>query len=159
MFLLKCSPLFLVVPNIGNCAFSEKKDRVNKQVAVVNIKSIRKKEQAIANLLQMPTIAEAAEATGIAEITMRRWLRDTDFTVSYRQARRQVVDSAIGCLQQAVADAVNVLVSIMNDKASPAGSRVTAARVVIDMGLKAVELQDLEERIYALEEQAEYEGI
>lgn len=115
-------------------------------------KFTRKKEQAIANLLQMPTIAEAAKATGIAEVTLFRWLQDHEFATAYRQARRQVVDSAIGYLQQAASSAVGVLVSVMNDTDSPASCKVTAAKAVLDMALKAVELQDLEERISALEE-------
>lgn len=121
-------------------------------MTVESAKFTRKKEQAIANLLQKPTIAEAAQETGIAEVTLFRWLQDPDFNTAYKQARREVVSSAVGFLQYAASSAVRVLVSVMNDTDSPASSRVTAARAVIETAIKAVELQDFEERISALEE-------
>lgn len=39
----------------------------------------------------------------------------------------------------------------MGDKDAPAGSRVTAAKTVLEMAVKAVELDDLAARIEALE--------
>ena len=62
----------------------------------------RKQEQAIANLLVAPTIATAAQQTGIGEPTLYRWLKDENFQTAYRTARRQVVQHAIVQVQGAV---------------------------------------------------------
>ena len=123
-------------------------------MTVESAKFTRKKEQAIANLLLKPTIAQAAEATGIAEVTLFRWLQDSAFAEAYRAARREAVSQAVSYLQGAAGEAVQTLREVMMDTEAPASSRVTAARAVLETSLKAVELQDLEDRIAALEEAA-----
>ena len=120
-------------------------------------KFLRKKELAIANLLQTPKIAEAAKATGIGEATLLRWLKEGDFRELYRQAQRLAVNAAIGRLQYATSEAAQVLVCVMNDETAGASARVTAAKAVIEMGFRGVELQDLEGRILVLEDMT-YDG-
>lgn len=119
-----------------------------------NDRLTRKQERAVGALLSEPTILAAAEKIGMAEVTLRRWLKQPAFVGAYRSACRQVVDGAIGQLQTACAEAVDTLRDIMRDSEATASSRVTAARTVLEMALKAVELQDLEERITVLEGQA-----
>jgi hypothetical protein len=50
--------------------------------------------------------------------------------------------------------AVETLEAIMQDSEAPASARVSAAKAVLEMAIKAVELEDLEARITALEQQA-----
>lgn len=73
------------------------------------------------------------------------------FQKKYRAAKRQAVTQAVARLQQATTQAVDTLEAIMGDKDAPAGSRVTAAKTVLEMAVKAVELDDLAARIEALE--------
>ena len=61
----------------------------------------RKQEALIAALLTEPTHAAAAVKAGVSEATLHRWLRLADFQAAYRQARRRIVETAIGRLQQA----------------------------------------------------------
>jgi hypothetical protein len=119
---------------------------------VIGGKFSNKKSQAIAALLEKPTIKEAAETVGIAEATIFRWLQDPDFQKTYREAKRKLVDSAITRLQKITGEAVEALRAVMNDSESPASARVGAARVVLEMAVKAVELEDLGARLEALEE-------
>jgi len=121
-------------------------------------KQTRKQEVFIANLLIEPNIRAAAKKTGIGEATGWRWLQDPIFQEQYREARRQAVSQAISQLQQASTEAVNTLRKIMNDEEAPAASRVTAARTVLDMSLKAVELEDLAQRIEQLEQSVRSNG-
>jgi hypothetical protein len=114
----------------------------------------RKKQQAIAALIEAPTIKEAAGIVGIGEATLFRWLQDTDFQIAYRDAKRRVVDQAITRIQRISGQAVETLKNIMIDNDMPASSRVTAARAVLDMSVKAVELENLTSRIEAIEEKA-----
>jgi hypothetical protein len=54
-------------------------------------------------------------------------------------------------LQQASSAAVSVLVKIMVDPDAPTSSRVRAADVVLERASKAIELEDLDQRIAELE--------
>jgi DNA-binding MurR/RpiR family transcriptional regulator len=111
----------------------------------------RKKQQTIAALIEHPTIKKAAEAAGIGEATLFRWMQDKAFQRAYRQAKRQVVQQAITKLQRSSGEAVEVLRKIMNDSTKPPGPRVTAARTILDMAVRVVELEDLESRVEEIE--------
>jgi hypothetical protein len=111
----------------------------------------RKQEHVISALLTQGTLAEAASLAGIGEATLRRWLQREDFQAAYRRARREMVSQAVAHLQRVSGEAVETLRTIMHDSDKPASARVTAARVILDMSIKAVELEDLEVRIAALE--------
>jgi hypothetical protein len=109
-----------------------------------------KQTKAIAALLAEPTIKAAAAAIGVGERTLHVWLENTAFTTAYRTARRASVQHAIGQLQQASAIAVSTLVDLMAF-GSP-HVRLGAASKVLDLAIKAVELEDLAARLAALEE-------
>jgi hypothetical protein len=111
-----------------------------------------KQEQAILALLNHPTTKAAGAACGTSETTLWRWLQLPDFQQRYRAARRQLVESSIGRLQQACGDAVETLASISRNEKEPASSRVAAAKTIIEQSLRAVELEDLAERIERLEQ-------
>lgn len=117
-------------------------------------KLTRKQELAVAALLVQPTMAEAARVVGIGEVTLWRWMQQPEFQTRYRDARRQAVSQAIAQLQQVAGDAVKTLADVMNDADKPASSRVAAAKAVLEMAVKAIELEDLEARVAALEQQA-----
>lgn len=118
----------------------------------------RKQEQAIAALLNCPTVEQAAKAVGIGEVTLWRWLQLPDFQEKYREAKRQAVAQAVARLQQVTTQAVDTLEAIMIDTEAPASSRVTAAKTVLEMAIKGVELEDLSARIEALEKTIEEKG-
>ena len=50
-------------------------------------KRSRKQEQAIASLLREATLESAAQAVGVGESTLRRWLQQPEFHRAYRAAR------------------------------------------------------------------------
>ena len=111
----------------------------------------RKQDTAIGALLSRPTISAAAESVGIGESTLRRWLKDRDFLAAYRAARREAVSQAVAHLQGACSVAVVALTDISQDVNSPASARVSAARTVLELALKGVELEDLAVRVEELE--------
>jgi transcription elongation GreA/GreB family factor len=114
-----------------------------------------RQEQSITALLVQGSLQAAAAASGINEKTLRRWLRDdAAFQIAYREARRAVVQHAITQVQQATGEAVETLRAVMQDPAAPASAKVSAAKNILDTAVKAVELEDLEARITALEQQA-----
>jgi hypothetical protein len=113
----------------------------------------RKQDTAIGALLSQPTILAAAESVGVGESTLRRWLKDGDFLTAYRAARREAVSQAVGHLQGACSVAVVALTDISQDVNCPASARVSAARTVLELALKGVELEDLTVRVEELESQ------
>jgi hypothetical protein len=114
-------------------------------------KLTRKQEVAIAALLTAPTIADAAYAASISEPTLWRWLQREDFQTAYRQARREAVSQAVAYLQRVAGEAVDTLRAVMQDAQKPASARVSAARAVLDLAIRGVELEDLEARMHVLE--------
>jgi phage terminase small subunit len=116
-------------------------------------KLTRKQEALISALLTAPSLAAAAQQAGLSEVTAWRWLKDATFQAAYREARRAVVQHAITQVQQATGEAVETLRSVMQDAEAPASARVSAAKAVLETAIKAVELEDLEARIVALEMQ------
>lgn len=115
-------------------------------------KLTRKQEQAVISLLTCSTIGEAAKNTGISEVTLWRWLQLPGFTERYREARRQAVGQAVAMLQQATGEAVETLREVMHDKASRDSSRVAAAKSVLELAIKAVEIEDLQAKVEELEQ-------
>jgi transposase-like protein len=117
-------------------------------------KFTRKKEEAIAALLTQRNIEEAARAAGIGAQTLMRWMKLPEFQAAYREARRAAFSQSIARLQQGTSAAAMTLLKIMLDVNAPASTRVRAADSVLDHAAKAIELEDIEARVAALEEAA-----
>jgi DNA-binding transcriptional MerR regulator len=111
----------------------------------------RKQDQVITALVTCASIPEAAAQCGLADVTLRRWLKQESFQAAYREARRAVVQHAITQVQRATGEAVETLRSVMQDAEAPASAKVSAAKTILETAVKAVELEDLEARIVALE--------
>ena len=111
----------------------------------------RNQERTIAALLVHPTMAKAATAAGVGEVTLWRWMQIPEFKEQYRIARREAVSQAVGHLQGACSVAVLALKDIAQDVSCPAGARVSAARTVLEMAIKGVDLEDLAARVEELE--------
>ncbi len=113
----------------------------------------RHAERAVAALLEHPTLAEASQASGISKRSLMRWLQREDFQERYRAAQRAVVDSSIAELQSATKEAVKTL--RRNLTCGNAFAENTAATTILAQSLKAVEMQELQERISRLEQMLE----
>jgi hypothetical protein len=111
-----------------------------------------KQERAFAALLEAPSIRSAAQALGIGESTLRRWLAEPAFRADYRAARRELVESDVGLLHRTAARAVAALAQNLTAPRPADRNRVAVA--VLEMTLKEAELMDLAARVEALEQQA-----
>jgi transposase-like protein len=114
----------------------------------------RKQEEAIAALLTQRNIEEAAKAAGIAANTLLNWMKVPEFQKSYREARRAAFGQAIARLQQGTSAAATTLLKTMIDPATPASVKVRAAEAIFNHAAKAIEIEDIEARIAALESSA-----
>ena len=115
----------------------------------------RKKEAAIAALLTSRNIEEAAKAIGVTGTTLLKWLKIPEFDQAFREARRDAFRQSVARLQQASGAAVTTLLKIMVDGTAPASTRLRAADIVLAHTSKAIEIEDVEARVAALERQAE----
>jgi thioredoxin-like negative regulator of GroEL len=122
----------------------------------------RKKEDAIVALLSQRSVEDAARSASIPSRTLYRWLKEPEFKAACREARRDSFGQASARLQQMSTAAASVLGKIMADPNAPAASRVRAALAIFEQAAKAIEIEDLEARLAALErsaaEAAESEG-
>jgi hypothetical protein len=64
-----------------------------------------------------------------------------------------VFESTLAALQGASAKAVKTLRDVMDDKEAPAPAKVSAAKTVLDLALKAREQFEFSERLRLIEEQ------
>ncbi len=114
----------------------------------------RKKEEAIAALLSQPNIEQAARAVGISANTLLRWMKIPEFAKAYREARRTGVSQSDARLQQATGAATSTLLKLMLDPSTPASTRARCAESVLAHSAKAIEREDIEARVAALEQAA-----
>jgi hypothetical protein len=98
-----------------------------------------KQEPLIAALLTEPTQAAAAAKAGVSEATLHRWLRLPAFRAAYRQARRELVEGAVGRIQAAAGQAVDTLLAVARGGAKD-GDRVRAAVALLDHALRGFDL-------------------
>lgn len=101
------------------------------------------KDKALAALLMHPTQKQAAEACGIAPRTMREYLSDEEFSTAYRDACREMVEDATRQAQQSLNVAITTLREVCEDEEAAAGSRISAARSLLEYGLRMTELWDI----------------
>ena len=113
---------------------------------------------AIAALLSEPTIKRAADAIGLSEKTIRRYLAKPTFRDAYAKARREAFGSALQRLQEAAGVAVRTLIEIAADEAAKPADRLRAANSIIDFGIRGAELLVFSERLARLEERSEQNG-
>lgn len=114
----------------------------------------RKKDEAIAALLTQRNIDEAARSVGIAPNTLLRWMKEPEFDRAYRDAKRAAFGQSISRLQQGTSAAVTTLLKIMLDSSAPASVRVRAADSIFNHAAKAIEIEEIEARVTALEQAA-----
>ena len=117
-------------------------------------KQSRKREAAIAALLQAASVEAAAGQVGVAPSTLRRWLQQPDFAREYRAAGRATLEHAIGLLQRHTTLAVATLLRNCGAGA-PEAVQVRAALGILAHAVKGVEVLDLETRLTDLEAAAQ----
>jgi DNA-binding MurR/RpiR family transcriptional regulator len=110
-----------------------------------------KMEDAVAALLTQRNIDEAARSVGISPATLMRWQKLPEFQKAYREARRAAFGQAVARLQQGTSAAATTLLKTMIDPATPASVKIRAAEAIFNHAAKAIEIEDIEARVSALE--------
>ena len=116
---------------------------------------MKKREVAIEALLTEPTVEAAARVSKASARTIRRWLKDdADFVASYRAARRQIFEAAVGRLVSLCAKAVEQIETILNDPQAPVSVKLRTAQLVLEQ-VRTAQADDIEQRLQQIEEQVE----
>lgn len=115
----------------------------------------RKKEEAVAAVLSQRNLEEAARVAGVGVATLMRWQKLPEFQEALRRARREALSQTIGRLQQGSSAAATTLLKVMLDQGTPASTKVRAAESVMNHALRAMELEDVMERLTELERAAD----
>ena len=102
-----------------------------------------KQIKALQALLTQPTKAAAAKEAGIDESTLRRYLSDPEFQKEYKAAFSQLVTDATRQAQRSLSPALSALREIVEDDEESAGSRIAAARSLLEYGLRLTEFNDI----------------
>ena len=110
-----------------------------------------RQHKALSALMTEPNVGKAAIAAEVPERTLRAWLKKPDFDAAYRAARRESVQQATARLQYASSAAVSVLCQLMTRDTVHASIRLSAAKTILELSIKAIEIDDLAARLEALE--------
>jgi len=111
----------------------------------------------VAALVAAPTVRAAAAAADIGETTAWRYLQDPSVRATLAERQDAILRRVSLDLASEMGAALDVLGSIMRDTAASDSARVSAARAVLDSGLKLAELVTLAERVATLEERLDRE--
>ena len=114
-----------------------------------------KQQKALLALLTEPTKTKAAGAAGITMKTLRGYLADPEFQAEYRKAFGSMVEDATRQAQQALAPALSTLREIVESEGEKATDRISAARSILEYGMKLTEQFDILTRLDELEKMAE----
>jgi hypothetical protein len=100
------------------------------------------------------TVENAARQCQLSKRTVYRRIEEPDFRRRLQAMRTDMVQRTSGALTAAGSEAVRTLLELLKGAKAEA-VRLGAARSVLEIGMKAREFAELEERLAALEEQAE----
>ncbi len=109
-------------------------------------------EKAIELLLTYGSFVRVAEELKIDRTTLWLWRKDPRFAKAYAEARRAISERTREMLQMAAGRAVVRLVELMNDDNMevPASVQYAAARSILDLHFKGIELEDVQESVEEL---------
>ena len=101
-------------------------------------------------IITSPTIVEGVSKAGITTKTFYQWLEKPEFKAELDRQRNELTAEAFGVLSQSLTKAVENLVKLL-DHADERLKRL-ACKDVIEYILKHKEIEDLENRIEAIEQ-------
>jgi AcrR family transcriptional regulator len=107
----------------------------------------------ITALAKGATVAQAAAQAGVSERTVYRRLADKEFQDQIEALQDEMLQRAVAMLTAAAQEGIRSLVDLQNE-ATPPAVRRSAARDILEMGMRLREAAELEKRLIALESRA-----
>ena len=109
-------------------------------------------EKMILALITCKDITTASEKLGISRQAIYNRLQQPTFRKRLQSERQGQMQVASSKLTNITGNAIETLSSVMNDREVSAGTRTKAARILLDICLRTTEINDIVERISAIEE-------
>lgn len=101
-------------------------------------------------LLGAPSIEQGCRRARVSKVTVYGWLKVEAFREELRRQREEIVKGALETLKANTAKATETLVKLLDSDKE--GIQARAAEDIIEFTQKAIELEELERRIAAIEE-------
>lgn len=117
----------------------------NRKSESLNAKQLR----VIPYLLAAPSIEEGCKRAKVSKAAVYGWLKEEAFREELRRQREEVVKGALEILKANVTKATETLVGLL--KSQSEAIRRHVSNDIIGFTLKAIEIQELEKRLSALE--------
>jgi Helix-turn-helix of insertion element transposase len=108
-----------------------------------------KQKRALPYLLEARSIEEGCKRAGVSKATVYEWLKNDVFRNELKRQRNLIIDSAVDTLKANIAKATETLVKHLDSEHENISIR--AAESIIEFAQKALEHEELERRIEALE--------
>ena len=96
-------------------------------------------------------VVEAAERVGITQRQIARWKNDERFIAALRAAQRDIYDQSISLIVGSMNLALVTLADICKSSSASEATRVSAARSILESGIKGFGQQELRSQIEDLE--------
>ena len=100
-------------------------------------------------LLGTPSIEEGCKRARVSKVTVYSWLKDETFRTELKRQRDEVIERALDNLKANISKATETLVKLLDSEKETIQAR--AAEDIIEFTQKAIENDELEKRIAALE--------
>ena len=100
-------------------------------------------------LLEAPSIEEGCKRARVGKSTLYGWLKDPHFRDEVDRRRKEIVDLAFERLKANIAKAAETLVKHLDSEKETISIR--AAESIIEFAQRAIEVEELEQRIRAIE--------
>ena len=110
-----------------------------------------RKSKALAALLRARTLSEAAQEAGIGVSTLRGYLRDPTFVTRLEAELDELVQDAGRQARAGIAPGLAIMRTMAEDEATPAATRIQAARGLVVDGLRVIERLEERKRIAEIE--------
>jgi predicted DNA-binding protein YlxM (UPF0122 family) len=107
-------------------------------------------------LLDAPSIEEGCKRAKVSKGAVYEWLKEESFRQELKRQRDELIERALDSLKANVTKATETLVKLLDSDSEPMQAR--AAEDIIEFAQKAIEHEELEKRIEALEERLLQQG-
>ena len=117
-----------------------------------------RRERALAAMLESKTVQAAAEASGIAVSTLRRYLVEDEFSAKLREASRAAMKAATAHASDSLEGAIQVLREIADDATAPVQARIAACDKLLTHALRLTDRYYVLAQLDALEKRLDDAG-
>jgi hypothetical protein len=112
----------------------------------------------VSAVLSHARLKDAARSLGMSYVSLWRALQNPDVRQLLDEAQKNLLSECVNSLRGGMVESVQVLRKILADKKAAPGLKVSAARVLLEAGIKIISLAEIEGRLREVEKKLELKG-